>query len=260
MIKESYVLSGAVTGLAVGLSGVGGGALMAPILILFLGVAPTTAIATDLWFAVITKSIAVGIHNKGGQVDWQVVRRLWLGSLPLAVIVAVFVINGTNVQRVGWLSQAIGIVIFITSIGLLISPKLLAIAREKRINRPSEFKARQPLLTVIAGAVLGICVAMTSIGAGAMGSVMLLYLYPLRLKPHKLVATDIAHAIPLAFVSGLGYLFAGMVDRQMLISLLAGSIPAVVIGCYLARICSTRLLQIVLACVLLLAGLKMMLQ
>jgi len=91
MIDEAYVLAGAVTGFVVGLSGVGGGALMTPILLLFFGVAPTTAIATDMWFAVITKSVAVGIHHNGGQIDWKVVRRLWLGSLPVALIVVLLV-------------------------------------------------------------------------------------------------------------------------------------------------------------------------
>jgi uncharacterized membrane protein YfcA len=259
MINESYSLAGAVTGFIVGLTGVGGGALMTPILLLLFGVAPTTAIATDLWFAVITKTIAVTIHNKSGQVDWQVVRRLLLGSLPVSSAVVLLISFGAKVQKVGWLSQAIGIVTLITVIGLIMSPKLLSLAREKRLGHPAEFKAMQPLLTVFAGAILGLCVALTSIGAGALGSVMLLFLYPLRLKPHRLVATDLAHAIPLAFVSGLGYLFAGMVDGQMLISLLAGSIPAVIAGCFLARFSSARLLQIALACVLLLVALRILL-
>jgi len=259
MINESYALAGALTGFVIGLTGVGGGALMTPILLLFFGVAPTTAIATDLWFAVITKIVAFAIHNKGGQIDWVIVRRLWSGSLPVAMIVVLLVSFGAKIQKISLLTQAIGIVVLITAIGLLVAPKVLSLARGKRIEHPIEFKARQPLLTVVAGAILGLCVALTSVGAGAMGSVMLLYLYPLRLTPHRLVATDIAHAIPLAFVSGLGYMFAGMVDRQMLISLLAGSIPAVIVGCLLARLCSSRLLQIALACVLLLAGLKMLL-
>ncbi len=259
MINSSYAIAGAATGFVVGLSGVGGGALMTPILLLFFGIAPTTAIATDLWFAAITKSVAVGIHNKGGKIDWQVVRRLWSGSLPVALIVVLLVSFGAKVQKVGWLSHAIGVVVVITAVGLLLAPKLSSLARGRRLDHPSEFKAVQPLLTVVAGAILGLCVALTSVGAGAIGTVMLLYLYPLRLTAHRLVATDIAHAIPLAVVPGLGYLFAGMVDGQMLVSLLAGSIPAVIAGCFLARLCPARLVQICLACVLSLAGLKMLL-
>lgn len=256
MIDGSYALAGALTGFVVGLTGVGGGALMTPILLLFFGVAPTTAIATDLWFAAITKVVAARIHNGAGQVDWVVVRRLWLGSLPMALLVVVLVTLGSKVQKVSWLTQAVGIVILVTAVGLLFAPALLGKARERRLGDPEKFKAAQPALTVLAGAVLGMCVALTSVGAGALGSVMLLYLYPLRMKPHRLVATDIVHAIPLAVVAGLGYLFAGMVNWQMLLSLLAGSIPAVVAGSLLARRFAGRSIQIALAMVLLMAGVK----
>lgn len=175
MIDSSYAVAGAVSGFVVGLSGVGGGALMTPILLLVFGIAPTTAIATDLWFAAITKSVAVGIHNKGGQIDWQIVRRLWLGSLPVALVVVLLVSFGAKLQRIAWLTQAIGIVVVITAIGLLLAPKLSSLARGRRLEHPREFKAAQPLLTVLAGGVLGLCVALTSVGAGAIGTVMLRY-------------------------------------------------------------------------------------
>lgn len=229
---------------------------MTPILLLFFGVAPTTAIATDLWFAVITKSLAARIHHKGENVDWQVVKRLWIGSLPVALFIVLAVSLGSKVQKTDWLSQAIGIVILITAVGMLLAPRLVSIARSNRLARPGKFKALQPALTVLAGAILGLCVALTSVGAGALGSVMLLFLYPLRMNTHRLVATDIVHAIPLAIVAGSGYLIAGMVNWQMLFSLLAGSIPAVIAGCLLAGRFSARRLQIALACVLLFAGLK----
>jgi len=114
-------------------------------------------------------------------------------------------------------------------------------------------------MTVAAGATLGLCVALTSVGAGALGSVMMLYLYPLRMTPHRLVATDIVHAIPLAMVAGIGYLFAGLVNWPMLMSLLAGSIPAVIAGSLLAGRFRGRWLQIALAMVLLVAGAKTLL-
>jgi uncharacterized membrane protein YfcA len=256
MIDGSYAVAGALTGFMVGLTGVGGGALMTPILLLFFGVPPTTAIATDLWFAAITKVVAARIHNGKGQVDWVVVKRLWLGSLPMASLVVVLVSLGAKVQKVGWLSHAIGVVVLITAIGLLLAPKLLRIARERRLGNPEKFKAVQPALTVAAGALLGLCVALTSVGAGALGSVMLLFLYPLRMKPHRLVATDIVHAIPLAVVAGLGYLYAGLVDSQMLLSLLTGSIPAVIVGSLLAPRFAGRSIQVTLALVLLMAGVK----
>ena len=256
MIDAAYAAAGALTGFFVGITGVGGGALMTPILLLFFGVVPTTAIATDLWFAAITKLVGAAIHHDAGKVDWQVVRRLWAGSLPTALAVVVLVSLGGPLVKLSWLTQAIGTVLLITAVGLLFAPKLYALARCRRLDNPTQFKAAQPVLTITAGATLGVCVALTSVGAGALGSVMLLYLYPLRMTPHRLVATDLVHAIPLAVVAGLGYLFAGLVDWELLSSLLAGSIPAVILGSLLAKRLSGRWLQISLAIVLLLAGFK----
>ena len=258
MIDTAYALAGALTGFVVGLTGVGGGALMTPILLIFFGVSPTTAIATDLWFAAITKLVGARVHHTNGNVDWQVTKRLWLGSLPMALLIVVIVSLGAQVAKVDWLTKAIGIVVLITAIGLLIAPKLVAYARGRRIGQPERFKAVQPALTVMSGGVLGLCVALTSVGAGALGSVMLLYLYPLRMTPHRLVATDIVHAIPLAVVAGLGYLFAGMVDWWMLASLLVGSIPTVLLGSLLARRIPGRAVQVALALVLMAAGVKVL--
>lgn len=258
MIDWTYSLAGALTGFVVGLTGVGGGALMTPILLLVFGVSPVTAIATDLWFAAITKVVGARVHHANGQVDWQVVKRLWLGSLPLALFVVVLVSLGAQVAKVEWLSKTIGVVVLITAVGLLAAPKLMAYARNRRVSQAERFKAVQPVLTVVSGAVLGFCVALTSVGAGALGSVMLLFLYPLRMTPHRLVATDIVHAIPLAVVAGLGYLFAGMVDGWMLISLLLGSIPAVLLGSLLAGKITGRWIQIGLALVLMVAGVKVL--
>lgn len=258
MIDAAYVVAGALTGFVVGLTGVGGGALMTPILLIFFGVPATTAIATDLWFAAITKLVGARVHHTSGNVDWQVARRLWLGSLPMAFLIVVIVSVGAQVARIDWLTTAIGVVVLITAAGLLLAPKLLAVARGRRIGCPERFKAVQPALTVLSGAVLGLCVALTSVGAGALGSVMLLYLYPLRMTPHRLVATDIVHAIPLAVVAGLGYLFAGLVDWWMLAGLLAGSIPTVLLGSVLAGKFPGRWIQIALALVLMAAGVKVL--
>lgn len=258
MIDTAYALAGALTGFVVGLTGVGGGALMTPILLIFFGVSPTTAIATDLWFAAITKLVGARVHHTNGNVDWQVTKRLWLGSLPMALLIVVIVSLGAQVAKVDWLTKAIGIVVLITAIGLLVAPKLVTYARGRRIGQPERFKAAQPALTVMSGGLLGLCVALTSVGAGALGSVMLLYLYPLRMTPHRLVATDIVHAIPLAVVAGLGYLFAGMVDWWMLAGLLVGSIPTVLLGSLLAGKIPGRAVQLALALVLLAAGVKVL--
>lgn len=231
---------------------------MTPVLLFYFGVEPTTAIATDLWFAAVTKVVGVRAHHAAGSIDWQVVRRLWLGSLPVALAVVVAVSLGNNVVKVGWLNQAIGIVVIVTAAGMLLAPALQVMARERRLGHPKTFLRYQPLLTVIAGALLGVCVALTSIGAGALGSIMLLYLYPLRMQPHRLVATDILHAIPLSMVAGAGYLLMGKVDGAMLLSLLCGSLPAVWVGSRLAHRFSGRTLQIVLALMLIAVGGKVL--
>lgn len=256
MIDVSFSIAGALTGFVVGLTGVGGGALMTPILLLFFGVAPVTAVATDLWFAVVTKLVATAIHGKTGRVDWQVVRRLWMGSLPTAFVMVLLVSHGHKIQKMAGLSQVVGVVVAFTAMGLLIAPALQCRSRSKRIGNPDRFKATQFPLTVLAGAILGICVALTSVGAGALGSVLLLVLYPLRMTPHRLVATDIVHAIPLAIVAGSGYLLTGLVDGYLLLSLLLGSIPAVVVGSLLANRIGGRWLQVALALVLLAVGAK----
>lgn len=259
MIDPAFAVAGALTGFVVGLTGVGGGALMTPILLLFFNVAPTTAIATDLWFAAITKLVGARVHHSEGHVDWQVARRLWLGSLPVAIAVVGIVAWGNGPGHVRGLTQAIGGVVILTAVGLLLAPWLSTIAQGKRLGNPEKFKAMQAGMTVVAGVVLGVCVALTSVGAGALGSVMLLYLYPLRMTPHRLVATDLVHAIPLAMVAGSGYLLAGMVEWRMLVSLLAGSIPAVIAGSLLAHRLPGRWVRTALALVLMAAGIKTML-
>ncbi|NBX33066.1 MAG: sulfite exporter TauE/SafE family protein, partial [Planctomycetes bacterium] len=116
MIDGSFVIAGAVTGCVVGLTGVGGGALMTPILILLFGISPATAVATDLWFAPLTKLAAVAIHQRGGNVDWQVVRRLWMGSIPVAIAVVVLMAVGMRLERIEWLTKAIGVVVAVTAV------------------------------------------------------------------------------------------------------------------------------------------------
>lgn len=256
MADGAFVVAGAATGFVVGLTGVGGGALMTPVLLLVFGVAPATAVATDLWFAAITKLAAVAVHGRGGTVDWQVVRRLWAGSIPASLVVVAFITFGARIERVGWLTVAIGVVVAIAGAGLLVAPALQSFARARRIAEPAGFKARQGPLTVLAGGALGILVGLTSVGAGALGSAMLVALYPLRMTPHRLVATDVAHAIPLAIVAGSGYLVAGMVDGAMLAHLLIGSVPAAVAGSMLAGRIPAGWLRTALALVLLASAAK----
>ena len=189
--------------------------------------------------------------------DWQVAKRLWIGSLPTALTIIFLVSLGFTISKVSWLTTIVGFLVILTALGLWFAPKLSWYAHHRRIDNSVQFKQIQLFLTVISGVILGICVALTSIGAGALGSLFLLYLYPLRMKPHRLVATDIVHAIQLAIVAGIGYLIIGKVDGLLLINLLLGSTPAVVFGSFLSRKFSNRNLQITLASILFLVGLKM---
>ena len=224
-------VAGALVGVVVGITGVGGGSLMTPILVMIFGIAPQTAIGTDLLFAGLTKIVGTAVHHNAGTVDWRVVRRLACGSLPAAALTLVWM-NGSGAGRIsdGALIGAVGIALLVTALGMLFKERLHAFGRHLRVDLPERFKAVQRPLTVLTGAVLGVLVTLTSIGAGALGTVALVYLYPLRLTPQKLVGTDLAHAIPLALLAGLGHLWLGNVDYALLANLMLGSVPGVILG------------------------------
>lgn len=235
--------AGALTGLLVGLTGVGGGSVMTPLLLLIFGTHPITAVGTDLWFAAFTKTAATKVHHGAGLIDWQVARRLWYGSLPASALTSWWLSSAhMSPGAGGWVKAAIGIAILVTASAMLFQNQLHELGRRFRVGDAEHFKAMQPAATVLSGALLGFLVTLTSIGAGAIGVVLLAYLYPLRLTPSRLIATDIVHAIPLTMFAGAGHFVAGNVDLNLLGNLLIGSIPAVLIGATL----SSKLPQVVL--------------
>jgi uncharacterized membrane protein YfcA len=251
--------AGLLVGVVVGLTGVGGGSLMTPILVLIFGVAPHTAIGTDLLFASITKMAGVGVHHQHGSVDWKIVRRLAYGSLPAAAATLAWM-HLTDAARIngGLLIAAVGVALLITAAGMIFKEQLHALGRRWRTGTPEQFKHLQPALTVATGIVLGVLVTLTSIGAGALGTVMLVYLYPLRLTPKLLVGTDLAHAIPLALIAGLGHLWLGNVDWTLLGNLLVGSLPGVIAGSLLSTRMPGAWVQRAIAVVLGLVALKLL--
>lgn len=254
----AQVLAGVVTGLTVGLTGVGGGALMTPILLLVFGIAPAAAVGTDLWFAAITKLAATRVHHGHGLIDWQVVKRLWLGSLTASAATLIFMkMSTTHAQGFQSIKAVIAVAIILTSVGLLLQKRLHRFGARFRTTDAEHFKALQAPLTVLSGAILGVLVTLTSVGAGALGAVFMAYLYPLRLTPPRLVATDIVHAIPLAFFAGLGHLLIGNVNFQLLANLLCGSIPGVIAGAMLSARLPHGLLRTTLAVVLFAIGVKL---
>ena len=198
-------VAGFFIGVLVGFTGVGGGALMTPLLVFMFGVAPQTAIGTDLLFAAITKGFGGWVHGARGSIDWLVLRRLALGSLPAALLtLALLHLFPAERQATALLLPALGVALVLTSVAMLFKPTLHRLGRKLRTSAPDRFKHMQPGLTVLAGAILGFLVTLTSVGAGALGVVMLVYLYPYRLTPAKLVGTDIAHAIPLPWWQASG--------------------------------------------------------
>lgn len=259
MFELPMVAAGAATGLLVGLSGVGGGSLMTPLLLLVFGVAPLAAVGTDLWFAAITKLFATRVHHSHGLIDWQVVRRLWTGSLTASALTLVWMkLHPVDDSAVTLMKTAIAFAVMLTAFGILFQKPLHALGRRLRTTDGEHFKAWQGPLTVVAGALLGVLVTLTSVGAGALCAVFLAYLYPLRLTPPRLIATDIVHAIPLSIFAGMGHLLIGNVDFGLLGNLLLGSIPAVIIGAMLSVRLPHALLRGILAVILLLIASKLL--
>ena len=249
------IVAGALTGFLVGLVGVGGGSLMTPILLLLFGVSPTSAVGTDLWFAAITKLFATRVHHGHNLIDWQVARRLWAGSITAAVATVFWLHHhpmGDNSLQ--FLKITIAIAVIVTSVSMLFQKPLQDIGRKFRTTDEHHFKVLQAPLTVLAGAILGVLISLTSVGAGTIGAVFLVYLYPLRMTSAKLVATDIVHAIPLAMVAGFGHLIIGNVNYVLLGNLLLGSIPAVLLGAMLSARMPHKLLKNLLAIVLIIIG------
>lgn len=271
-MDEWHVAAGALTGFVVGMTGVGGGALMTPILVLALGTAPLTAVGTDLWFAAITKMAVSGLHIRQGLIDWPVVRRMWLGSLPASAL-TVYWMSDRQMDPAGvaFVTSAIAIAVCATAVSLIYAGTTRgndrAPAITTRRHKEQTFArrlwasvARTPAMhaSVAAGAALGGLVTLTSVGAGALGVVMLMRLYPSRLTPPRLVATDIAHAIPLALCAGLGHLAIGRVDVGLLRDLLVGSIPAALIGAVISSRVPHGVLRMALGAVLLAIGVTML--
>lgn len=251
-------MAGALTGLVVGLTGVGGGALMTPILLLVFGMTPHSAIGTDLWFAATTKLAITRVHSGKDLIDWPILRLLWSGSLTASAATLIWMnYQPMNPRATDLLRGAIAIAVCITAVGMFAQKALHAMARRHYAESAERLARLQPILTVVAGAILGILVTLTSIGAGALGAVLLVFLYPSRLTPSRLVATDIAHAIPLAFFAALGHLMTNAVDLPMLGGLLLGSIPAGVLGARLSSRLSPDVVRAALALVLLIIGAKL---
>ncbi|MEQ7873181.1 sulfite exporter TauE/SafE family protein [Sphingomonas sp. ASV193] len=251
-----YSLAGLLVGLLVGLTGVGGGSLMTPLLVILFGFHPATAVGTDLLYASVTKTVGTAVHGKRKTVDWRIVGRLASGSVPTAAI-TLFVLaraGSLGQHAVGVLNIMLGVTLLATSAAVMFQPRIVAFAQPHYDKLDDAHIARA---TVLLGAVLGILVSVTSVGAGAIGTTALLILYP-RLPVSRIVGSDIAHAVPLTFVAGVGHWLYGAVDFGLMAALLVGSIPGIIIGSMLGSRASDRLLRPVLAATLLLVAVKLL--
>lgn len=251
-----YILAGAAVGLAIGLTGVGGGSLMTPLLLLF-GFPPHVAIGTDLLYAAVTKAGGVAFHQRHRNIDWRISTLLAAGSLPASaltvIVLAKFFPNPESYRHL--LTSSLGVMLILTSIVLLLKRK---IAVRTSIDHNTFLKLihqHSSRFTLITGFALGVFVTLSSVGAGAFGTALLLILYP-HLSSVKVVGTDLAHAVALTLFAGLGHLYLGHVDFGLLGALLIGSLPATYLGAHLGTRLPERWLFSILASALMALGVK----
>lgn len=255
-MEWGYALSGLLVGCIVGLTGVGGGSLMTPLLVMVFGISPATAVGTDLLYASLTKATGVWVHARRGNVEWKLVGWMAAGSIPaaLAALVAMHFL-GVNSQRVsGLITGSLGIALILTALAILFKERLQRLGK----GTAGESWRERHLVsaTVATGAVIGALVALSSVGAGAVGVAALFWLFP-RLASSRIVGSDIAHAVPLTAVAGLGHFFMGTVDWHLLLNLLIGSLPGIYIGSHLSGRIAERWLRPALASMLVLVGGKL---
>jgi uncharacterized membrane protein YfcA len=254
MIDPLYVASGFGVGLLVGMTGVGGGSLMTPLLILLFGVHPSTAVGTDLLYAAATKTGGSLIHGLGRSIHWPAVIRLACGSLPASVVtlLVMWQLDLDSSSQKSLVNLVLCFALLLTATSLIFRRAIMERYR-RRLERISE--SATAFATVLTGAALGILVSISSVGAGAVGVTALLLLYP-RLPMVRIVGSDIVHAVPLTLVAGAGHWALGAVDWHLMGVLLMGSLPGIVIGSYSALRVPETVLRVTLAIVLLMVAVK----
>jgi uncharacterized membrane protein YfcA len=231
---------------------------MTPLLVLFFGVSPATAVGTDLLYASLTKTVGGWVHGRNGTVDWKVVGLLSLGSFPAALItIALLKYLAMDEKTLRTLvTSVLSVALLLTATALLLKDWIKKIALRDDGTVYELHHRYLPAATIVTGLIVGTLVTISSIGAGVLGTVALLFLYP-RMAAVKVVGTDIVHAVPLTAVAGLGHMALGTVDFVLLGSLLLGSIPGIFIGSHLSAKVPEKMLRPILATMLLIIGVKM---
>jgi hypothetical protein len=251
-VQPLFALSGFIVGLLVGQTGMGGGSLMTPILVLLFGIHPAAAVGTDLLYASATKTVGTLVHGLNHTVNWRVVGRLATGSVPATIftlaLISHFDMSGAGAGRA--ISSILGVMLLLTAVALIFRDRFLRVAGARLHNMPAR---RTACLTIATGVLLGLLVTISSVGAGAIGVTILLLLYP-RLPMAVIVGSDIAHAVPLTLVAGVGHWWLGSVDWRLLTSLLSGSVPGIILGSWIAVKVPETVLRPILAITLCLVG------
>jgi uncharacterized membrane protein YfcA len=257
VLNPLFVLSGFAVGFLVGMTGVGGGSLMTPLLILLFHVHPTTAVGTDLLYASITKTGGSLVHGINKTIDWRIVTRLATGSLPacLATLVGLHFLAIDPAAANALVTKILSVALLATALALVMRKRLLA-SYARRVGVLTE--KQTVLYTTLTGIVLGTLVTISSVGAGALGVTALILLYPDR-PIVKIAGSDIVHAVPLTLLAGLGHLASGGIDPTVLVSLLAGSLPGIMISSLFAPRLPDLALRLILAGTLTVTGLRLLL-
>ena len=249
-----FTLSGFIIGMLVGLTGVGGGSLMTPLLVIIFKINPAIAVGTDLLYASITKSAGILSHGSMGHINWKIVKTLMVGSIPSSLVCTYFLekIDLNSPITLYWIEIILGTTLFLTSLAVFFQPGIIKKTRERDANENNNII----FLTIVLGFLLGGLVTITSVGAGAMGVTALIFLYP-RIKISRIIGTDIAHAVPLTMLAGIGHYNLGNVDIKLLGALLIGSLPGVLIGSYLSDKFNEKTLRYILAIILMVVSFEL---
>ncbi len=257
-----YIAAGALVGLVIGLTGVGGGSLMTPILVLGFSISPAIAVGTDLLYAAITKCSGVFFHQKNKTIDWKVVLLLGGGSIPSSILTIFLLekLRDTGFDYDHIILSTLGIMLILTAVIIVIKSSLLNFIHRKHddnilVNGVRRFR---PQITLLCGCLLGIVVTLSSVGAGAIGSAILFLLYPYK-RPVEIVGTDLAHAVPLTAIAGFGHLHFGTIDFNLLVGLLIGGLPAIYLGSLIGKRLPDKVLRPLIAVLLFLMGIKLIL-
>jgi uncharacterized membrane protein YfcA len=250
-------LAGLIVGFVIGLTGMGGGALMTPVLVLLFGVNPGTAVSADVVTSLVLKPFGGSVHVRRRTVNWRLVQWLMIGSIPGAFIGAYLLdeIIGTDNQNT--VKKILGYVLLAAAAAILAKLLLQAKRNDAPVTEMMDAALVRPGTTLVIGALGGLIVGMTSVGSGSLIIVMLMLIYP-KLSSKEMVGTDLVQAIPLVGAAALGHLLFGKLDISIIGSVLIGAIPAVVIGAHFSSRGADRFIRPVLVAVLTISSLGLL--